>query len=140
VGQTANFLKAVADSRADLINSTTRDRIIKAIDDGTDETLADDLDHVFTEAIETRAPVASTTMSTMLGAWAATEMARQLLSDKSPKKTWLSSGKATSRHSGMNGETVSVDARFSNGANWPGDPVLGADGVANCACSISITT
>lgn len=139
VGQTANFLKAVADSRADLVNSTTRDRIKAAVQAGNADTLAADVDHVFTEAIETRAPVASKTMGTMLAGWAVTEMARQLLSDKSPQKTWLASGLANSRHAGMNGETVSINEKFSNGANWPGDPVLGADEVANCGCGVEIT-
>lgn len=138
VGQTSAFLKAVADSRADLINATTRDRIEKTMTDH-DVDLATASTDVFDEAERTRAPVAAKTMATFIGAWALTEMARQLLKDKSPKKTWVSSGLPNSRHSHMNGETVPIDQPFSNGAMWPADSILGAAEVANCACGVDIT-
>ena len=38
----------------------------------------------------------------------------------------------------MNGQRVPVDQKFSNGAQWPGDPVLGADGVAGCLCGVEV--
>lgn len=38
----------------------------------------------------------------------------------------------------MDGETVPIESDFSNGATWPGDPVLGADGVAGCMCALQI--
>lgn len=139
VGQTANFLKSVAESRADLINSTTRDQLVAAIDSNTDpDARKDALDHVYDVAIGDRAPSAAKTMGTMLAGWAMTEMARQLLADREPKKRWVTSGKRDSRHSSMHGETVPVSEKFSNGADWPGDPVLGAKGVANCACGVDI--
>lgn len=133
VGQTANFLKAVADSRADLINAATRDQLTDAGDD------AGALDRVFDTAKDARAPQAAQTMTTFIAGWAMTEMARQLLSDREPKKTWVSSGKKDSRHSHMNGQTVGINEKFSNGADWPGDPSLGAEQVANCGCGVDIT-
>ena len=40
----------------------------------------------------------------------------------------------------MNGETVGIRERFSNGADWPGDSrVLGASDVANCHCEVELT-
>jgi hypothetical protein len=39
----------------------------------------------------------------------------------------------------MNGETVGIGDRFSNGMNAPGDPAGGADEVAGCNCSLSFT-
>jgi hypothetical protein len=39
----------------------------------------------------------------------------------------------------MDGETAGIGEPFSNGAQWPGDPVLGAEGVANCNCGVSIS-
>jgi hypothetical protein len=132
VGETAQFLQAVADSRADLINSTTLEQLEAA---GTDR---EALDHVFDVAQGDRAKSASKTIATMIAGFAMTEMAKQLMRDREPTKTWVSSGKADSRHSGMNGETVPIHEKFSNGADWPGDPVLGAKGVANCACGVDI--
>jgi len=139
IGRTSNFLKSVADSRADLINATTRDRVKHAIDSGTADTLNADVDAVFQEATDARAPSAAKTMGTMLAGWAVTEVARQLLPEKGPQKSWVSSGLPNSRHADMDGETVGIDEKFSNGAEWPGDPVLGAEGVSNCGCGVDLT-
>ena len=55
------------------------------------------------------------------------------------QKTWVvSSAHPRASHSKMDGQTVDVDKKFSNGAQWPGDPVLGADGVAGCLCGVDI--
>lgn len=135
VGRTTAFIKSVADSRADLINATTRDQLIEASKaDDVDEAVA----NVFAVADESRADQITNTMKTMLTGWAVTEMARQLVPDKSPTKTWVASGLPNSRHADMDGETVKLDETFSNGADWPGDPVLGAEGVANCGCGVDI--
>ena len=37
-------------------------------------------------------------------------------------------------HDSMHGETVAIDAPFSNGVQWPGDLAAGADNVAGCTC------
>lgn len=136
VGRTTNFLKAVSDSRADLINSTTRDQIKKRLE--LDEPMADAIEHVMTVAEEARAPEAMKTISTFVAAWASVEAVKQLVPDKRPTKTWLSSGLPNSRHADMDGETVPIDEPFSNGANCPGDPSLGAEEVANCGCALSV--
>jgi hypothetical protein len=55
-------------------------------------------------------------------------------------KTWVVNSKdPRSEHSRMAGETVPVREKFSNGADWPGDPVLGASGVSNCRCSVQVS-
>lgn len=52
-------------------------------------------------------------------------------------KTWqTNSKKPRDAHLAMSGETVGIRERFSNGAKWPGDPVLGAEGNSNCRCSV----
>ena len=54
-------------------------------------------------------------------------------------KTWLvTSSNPRAEHAAMHGETVPIDDLFSNGAKWPGDPVLGAEGVAHCNCDVEI--
>jgi HK97 family phage portal protein len=136
-GETKNFLTAVAESRAGLINTTTRDQLEEFFRNA-DMPLEDSVKHVFRVATESRAAESTTTMTTFLAAWATVEMAKQLIPDRGPTKTWVSSGKANSRHANMNGETVPIHEKFSNGADWPGDPVLGAAGVSNCACGVDI--
>ncbi len=132
VARTEKFLKAVSDSRADLINATTRDHYQNALDNDTDPTT------VFQDT-ESRSKTVSGTLTTFIVAWATVEVAKQLMPDKGPTKTWLASGLPDSRHADMDGETVGIDEKFSNGAMWPGDPVLGAEGVANCGCGVEIS-
>ncbi|WIC89429.1 portal protein [Microbacterium phage BAjuniper] len=135
VAQTKAFLDAVSDSRADLINATTRDQLVEALK--ADDPVAA-VKHVFEVAEQARAAETTMTIAAMVSAWATVEVAKQLVPDKGPTKTWVASGKPNSRHAGMDGETVGINEKFSNGADWPGDPVLGAAGVSNCACGVDI--
>lgn len=54
-------------------------------------------------------------------------------------KTWVvNSGNPRPEHAEMDGETVGISERFSNGARWPGDPALPVSERANCNCSIDV--
>jgi len=93
---------------------------------------------VFDSAEGERGSVIAVTLLTTLAGFATMETAKQ--NSAQATKTWLVNSKnPRSEHSRMNGETVPVREKFSNGADWPGDPVLGADGVANCMCSVEIS-
>lgn len=133
VARTEKFLKAVADSRADLVNATTRDHYSNAIENGTDveEVLSD---------TESRSKTVGGTIATFVVAFATAEVATQLAPKGSePTKTWLASGLANSRHADMDGETVKLDENFSNGMAYPGDPTGGAENVANCGCGVDVS-
>ena len=54
-------------------------------------------------------------------------------------KTWVTGENPREDHAMMNGETVPVDQTFSNGADWPGDDILGPDGTCGCNCTTEIT-
>lgn len=139
LGRTVEFLQAVAASRAGAINSTTRDKITAAISgDLEDDALTSTPAGVFEEAETSRATAAAITLATTLAAFAATESVAQ--TGRSSTKTWaVNSANPRGSHASMDGETVPVSELFSNGAMWPGDPVLGADGVAGCMCSVIVT-
>jgi HK97 family phage portal protein len=130
-GQTLKFLRAVAESRAGAVNSTTRDRIQRAIDDGADP------GGVFDEAATTRAVSAGAAFGAALAGFAVTESAKQTVGGKATK-TWNTGANPRSEHAAMDGQTVPIGETFSNGADWPGDPVLGAEGVANCNCGVTV--
>lgn len=130
--RTEKFLKAVADSRAGAINSTTLDQVEASVAD-PDAAPAD----VFEQAEGARADNGGVTLATTLVAFATTEAVRQVSPDRG-MKTWLTGPKPRPDHAAMDGETVGIDEVFSNGANWPGDPVLGAEGVAGCNCSVLV--
>ena len=38
----------------------------------------------------------------------------------------------------MDGETVGLDEKFSNGADYPGDLSLPADEAVNCHCTMDV--
>ena len=53
-------------------------------------------------------------------------------------KTWqTNSANPREAHAALDGETVALDERFSNGQLWPGDPAGGAQNNANCKCSVT---
>lgn len=134
--RTIAFLKAVAESRADMINATTRDQI-QAVLDGEGPEGVDSPAHVFDVAVESRSAVAGATLATTLAAFATVEAGKQT---GAKSKGWLVTSKnPRPAHAAMSGETVGIEEKFSNGAEWPGDPVLGADGVAGCSCETEIT-
>lgn len=55
-------------------------------------------------------------------------------------KTWRHHGSKNPRdsHAAMDGETVGLDERFSNGADYPGDLGLPAEETVNCRCTIDV--
>ena len=55
------------------------------------------------------------------------------------KKRWrTASAHPRTSHAKMNGETVKIGRRFSNGAKYPGDPALPAEETCNCLCRLDI--
>lgn len=140
IARTLAFLQAVAKARAEWINNTTLEQLQAAID----HDLSDDADKatpagVFDEAEGTRSEQTGLTLATTLTSFAVAEAARQLNRPRTTKTWVVTSGNPRASHAAMDGETVPVDAEFSNGMKWPGDPVGGADEVAGCMCTVEIT-
>lgn len=105
-------------------------------DDGAVDDLVSNVDparSVFDYALAARVAQIATSRTTTVSSFARTEGARQA---GLRTKTWVSSGSPNSRHSALDGETVPLGDTFSNGAAWPGDPVLGVDETAGCLCSV----
>jgi HK97 family phage portal protein len=131
-GRTRNWLLANAERTAEQVNANT----FAAVD------AAEDLDgvrRVFDTAKTSQAKTLGLSLATTLVAFGRTEAGRHTADSQGRRvvKTWrVTSG--NSRHPEMNGETVGVDETFSNGARWPGDPSLGADGAAGCNCVLDI--
>lgn len=131
--RTLAFLRAVADSRAGAVNAATRAQIAAAIDDEDGDPSA-----VFDVAVAERADTGSAALVAALAGFAVMEAGKQLVGSRATK-TWLvMSSNPRPEHAAMNGETVPIEDDFSNGATWPGDPVLGVDGVAGCSCALEI--
>lgn len=140
VDRVSNFMQAVSGARAGWINATTRDQLQESLDglDNPDEAPAA-VRSVFDNAITVRALLSAATFANTLSNISTNEAAHQLAPDTATKTWTVTSDKPRPEHAAMDGESVPVDDVFSNGANWPGDPVLGADGVAGCTCVVDIT-
>lgn len=132
--RTVEFLKQVMWTRSAMINGTTRDQIKAMLEDVEGDQTLDDL---FTTAEQARAPQSGATIATTLAAFATTESVKQVAPERSVK-TWVTGSNPRPAHAMMNGETVGIDEKFSNGATWPGDPILGAEGVSGCNCTIQV--
>lgn len=137
--RTVKFLQAVAVGRAEAINGATKRALDEALGpDATEDTPSPS--EVFQKAENNRSVTAAAALVTMFSAFGTTEAAKQL-APTTATKTWVVNSKdPRAEHASMNGETVPVGEKFSNGADWPGDPVLGADGVAGCKCSVTVRT
>lgn len=142
VDRTRKFLRAVAESRAGAINSTTRDQVAAALaargDDGEDgDGGAPSPADVFDQATSSRGEQSAVTLATTLAGFAVTEAASQVAPGGAMKQWTITSGNPRASHVAVGGETVPVDQLFSNGMNWPGDPEGGVDEVAGCTCTVT---
>jgi hypothetical protein len=117
------WLRVNAQRGAVRINDSTREDLDVAIDvDGKTATF---------EKLRNAAPGYATAMVTTAANFGAHDAAYYA---GGKTKTWTG---GTTRHSGMNGQTVPLGENFSNGMAWPGDPAGGAAEVANCGCSVT---
>lgn len=133
--RTLAFLRAVADSRAAAINGATVAEIQAVLDDPDGERT---VDQVFDTAENQRSVAGAAALVTFFSGFATAESGKQLGGGKAVKVWRVNSKDPRAEHARMNGESVPVDEKFSNGADWPGDPVLGADGVSGCRCSVEL--
>lgn len=132
VDHTLHFLQAVATARATKINATTKDQLTDTLSTEDGDPAA-----VFTDAKNRRTPSAAISLITAFSGLATVEAARQTIGSNATK-TWITGPNPRPSHAVMNGQTVPIGDRFSNGLMWPGEPGE-ADETAGCNCSISIS-
>jgi len=114
------------------INSHTRGLLATAL---TAEIAREALVHVFDISLSQRAPEIAVSAVAGSANFGSNEGAKQ---GGLTSKTWrVNSSNPRPEHAAMNGETVDIGERFSNGMMWPGDPAGGADNNANCQCSVT---
>ncbi len=142
-GETSRkFLRKWVEARAREINITT----LRALEDSLFTDIPEDAQGstpagVFDLAASQRASQQAQTIGTQAASWGVMEAGSQC-APANTTKTWVHHASANPRegHVRMNGETVGLRERFSNGAEWPGDTRhLPASEVANCHCEIQLT-
>lgn len=131
--RTQEFLTAVTTRQAGAINAVTERQVAETLED--DEP---DVAHVFAVAEESRANNLAVGLVTAAAGFGAREVANQMLSEKATK-TWITGSNPRPSHARMDGETVPVGEKFSNGADWPGS-TGDADEDSGCNCSLRINS
>jgi hypothetical protein len=132
---TVGWLTVHAAAVAAGINIATRADLATALTAGL---AADDVANLFTGYLTRRAPQIAQTEVTAAQGFGVREAAQQTGLDMT--KTWRTGANPRSTHARLDGETVALDALFSNRARWPGDSVLDTEERANCNCSMEIDT
>ena len=113
------------------INGATRDRLEEALRDPEPREAVRNIFEQALTAWTARQAVSAVTTAMNFGA---VEGAK---AGGLTRKTWqVNSSNPRDEHLAMNGETVDIRGRFSNGLLWPGDPAGSAEQNANCQCSV----
>ena len=140
-GKTVNYIRAMAEGRAKAINSATKQKLNEVIDSDPED-LEEEINHVYEVREGKDANLLGMSLATAATCWAIGEACNQA-SDQGYKaevfKTWVTGENPREDHAMMDGETVPVDSTFSNGADWPGDDILGPDGTCGCNCTTEVT-
>lgn len=138
--QTRKYLRALAEGRAKAINASTYQKLQAAIDDDEDE--EDTPAHVFEVRESKDAETFGRSLAIGVAGWAATReapaQAEQQGFHKTVEKRWITGDNPRPEHAMMNGETVPIDAAFSNGCEWPGDEGGDPDTTCGCNCSTEV--
>lgn len=116
------------------VNDWTEEHLAAALDDEDDATAATRT--LFDGLVATRAGIYAASRASTV--WHFGRGVAAKASGVGQKRWRTTSGNPRSAHARMNGETVAIGETFSNGAMWPGDPVLPVDERANCECTFDV--
>lgn len=141
-----NYIRKVAETRAKRINARTLEKLQEAIERAL-ESEDEDTDpheaaaHEFEQREGPEAALLGVSIAKWASGWATEEAARQGAGQgvkRHAYKEWVTGPNARSSHAAINGETVPIEERFSNGADWPGDDSLDPDESCGCNCTTRI--
>lgn len=139
--EAAAFLADMCRVRAEYVNATTRAQLERSLEleaAGAEGLMATP-EGVFENAVENRTESAGAAIAAAVDGWSALEAVRQCAPDQDIRKRWVvTSSNPRPSHRAMDGQTVPVDDRFSNGMQWPGDWAGGPDEVCGCQCEIAL--
>lgn len=143
--RTSNFVRKMAELRARLFNQGTLSDVRQALTaaEGPGDFLTA-AQAAFEVGAMNRALRGARTFATAVCGFATKEAVSQVYPRDTDRvrrtKTWRHHGSKNPRssHAAMDGETVGLDERFSNGADYPGDLGLPAEEAVNCHCTMDV--
>lgn len=133
---TRKYLRKMAEGRARMINTKTREKLDEAVED-EEQDPAD----VFKTREDRDSISWGSSITSAVASWAVIEAAHQAERQgftRRVEKQWDTGPNARDSHAAMNGQRVPIDDNFSNGAYWPGDDNLPLGEVCGCNCSTSV--
>ena len=141
--KTVNYLRKMAEGRAETINAETKKKIQQAVDDADEdeEDPEDAVRHEMDKRSDVDAALLGAMLSKVAAGWGTEEATRQATDQGSRKKVfkvWETGANARESHQLMDGEMVPIDEPFSNGADWPGDDSLDPDESCGCNCTTRV--
>lgn len=132
------WLTSVATTKAKTLNSVTAAALTEALVDPDDPTAA--VKSLFDGYAVDRAAQLAVSLTSEMSGFGTVEAGKQV-GGPGTTKTWMTGPNARPSHAEMNGETVSIEDTFSNGARWPADGLgLSEDDICGCNCDVVITT
>lgn len=140
---TTEYLRKIAEARAELINTKTLEDLEHLDEVPEDSEEPKTPNEVFGKRKDFDAGLLALSLATLSWAFATQETIHQAefqkkLTKKQVYKVWHTGSNPRPEHARMNGEKVPFDEKFSNGADWVGDAFLGPEGTCGCNCSIEI--
>jgi HK97 family phage portal protein len=144
---TVNYIRKLAEAQAIAINAATLKKLKEALqrrqeaEEEEEELDEDPVVHEFEERSTAEALLMGAMLAKRMAGWGSEEAADQATRQGSRKyvyKRWDTGPNARPEHDLMDGETVPIYESFSNGADWPGDDVLGPEGTCGCNCTTTI--
>ena len=141
-----NYIRKAAESRARIINEETYKKLREALErqsEAEEEEPEEEppAEHEFGQREGPEAVELGLLLTKWLSWWGtkeAHEQGKRQGSKKQVLKRWHTGPKARETHAAMDGQTVPIDERFSNGADWPGDDSLSPDESCGCNCSTDV--
>ena len=141
------YIRKAAEKRAKAINEKTLEKLKEALQraqESGEEDESDPQEEAGREFDQREGPEAvelGLLLTKWLSWWGtkeAHEQGKRQGSRKQVLKRWNTGPNARTSHAAMNGQTVDIDERFSNGADWPGDDSLTPDESCGCNCSTDV--
>jgi HK97 family phage portal protein len=141
----AGWLAAHADGVAKAINATTARRLSDVLAAAEVGAALGAVNALFdrwkadpdTQAPSGRASQIAATLTSAMSGFGTVEAGRHHGGDGATK-TWITGDNPRPEHAALNGETVAIDAEFSDGSRWPGGSG-DAELDSNCNCDVSIS-
>lgn len=148
---TKNWLRAYVERQSEFINDATLDKLNYVVDNAEyllSEENESEEPKTPSEVYEKRSSFEAPLIASLL-AYGAHKFATKEAVDQAQYqgkmertrvyKTWITGPNPRPEHAAMNGEKVLLNDKFSNGADWAKDDVLGPNGTCGCNCTIEVT-